>query len=1220
MMTSFPLRESDATAEVGAVPAVEVDCPAVLTDADAVILCVNSAFERLTGLSAADVVGAGAGTLLDPPDDEGQCRAIRAGLARSGHWHGRVRVRRLAGGESFDSLTVTVLHDGAGRATHYLGLLTGAGGAQAAPVSSDRPAAPAAPSDGGYLEAELFDLMARDPDTLRFLQNAALDGMWYWDLEHPENEWMSASFWRLFGVDPAKRRHLSSEWQDLIDPDDLATALSNFERHAADPSHPYDQIVRYRHVDGSTVWVRCRGMAIRDAAGRPLRMLGAHSDVTALMRTQQELKAAVARLEEQARTLQAALADLEGETAARIAAERQSARLALNHSRVIEAADASLGREKARLDAILEGTQAGTWEWTVPTGEVAVNDRLADIMGETQDSLAPFTQDDWFARTHPEDVAMSADMLDRHLRGEIAQYDCELRIRHRDGHWVWVLDRGRVVERDGDGAPLRMAGTSIDITDHVRHRAALAEREQLYRLAQAATGVGIWDWDVARDVVSWDAACWRILGYDAPAFALTYRNCQALMHPDDRERIIAAVERQLAEGGDFCVDLRFRSSGGDYVWVQGRGQVVARGAAGAPLRMIGTHTPIQQAKEAQLQVEAFAERLGLLARHLPGFLYQYRLYPDGRSCFPYASDGIRTIYGCDPEDVAEDAAAVFAVLHPDDADRVGREVHASAERSEVWTSEYRVRHPDKGDIWVAGHASPERLPDGSVLWHGYIADVSERRRLERDARERGQLYRSIFESVSDVVFLIAVEGPGRFRYRASNAALIRQTGLDALEGRTPHEVLLPEVADTVCAEYRHCVDTKAPHAFETVFDLPKGRQVWETRLTPIPDETGAVTLVAAIGRNVTAARKAHDDAVAREHSLTVLFDAIPDPVLLIDPGTGVAWRFNAAAAAQLGYTMEDFGRLSVRDYEAMESAEETANHIARIVANGPEVFETRHRHRDGHLLDVRVSACPVDMDGQAGLLCVFTDVSGPKRLQEDLKRSNAELEQFAYVISHDLRAPLRMITSFAQLIERDMGERLSDTSRGFLTHVEQGGQRMDEMLLALLSYSRVGRQGDPMTLLPARELVDEALAYLDPAIRERGAVVTVSGSWPAVEVSRNEGVRLFQNLIGNALKYGPSDGPTEVTVSVDRDPEGWRFAVADNGIGIDPAQVPRLFKVFQRLHTREQYEGTGIGLAICRRIVERHGGRICIESDGPGRGTTVLFTLPDPLADRGGPP
>jgi light-regulated signal transduction histidine kinase (bacteriophytochrome) len=290
------------------------------------------------------------------------------------------------------------------------------------------------------------------------------------------------------------------------------------------------------------------------------------------------------------------------------------------------------------------------------------------------------------------------------------------------------------------------------------------------------------------------------------------------------------------------------------------------------------------------------------------------------------------------------------------------------------------------------------------------------------------------------------------------------------------------------------------------------------------------------------------------------------------------------------------------------------------VANGPEVFETRHRHRDGHLLDVRVSACPVDMDGQAGLLCVFTDVSGPKRLQEDLKRSNAELEQFAYVISHDLRAPLRMITSFAQLIERDMGERLSDTSRGFLTHVEQGGQRMDEMLLALLSYSRVGRQGDPMTLLPARELVDEALAYLDPAIRERGAVVTVSGSWPAVEVSRNEGVRLFQNLIGNALKYGPSDGPTEVTVSVDRDPEGWRFAVADNGIGIDPAQVPRLFKVFQRLHTREQYEGTGIGLAICRRIVERHGGRIWIESDGPGRGTTVLFTLPDPLADRGGPP
>ena len=141
-----------------------------------------------------------------------------------------------------------------------------------------------------YLERELLQKLRQDDEVFAFLDQGSLDGMWYWDLEHPEHEWMSPTFWRTLGFDPAERQHLAREWQDLIDPEDLEAAIHNFELHCADPSHPYDQVVRYRHRDGSTVWVRCRGLAVRNEEGKPVRMLGAHTDITSLMRTEEELR------------------------------------------------------------------------------------------------------------------------------------------------------------------------------------------------------------------------------------------------------------------------------------------------------------------------------------------------------------------------------------------------------------------------------------------------------------------------------------------------------------------------------------------------------------------------------------------------------------------------------------------------------------------------------------------------------------------------------------------------------------------------------------------------------------------------------------------------------------------------------------------------------------------------------------------------------------------
>jgi light-regulated signal transduction histidine kinase (bacteriophytochrome) len=233
-----------------------------------------------------------------------------------------------------------------------------------------------------------------------------------------------------------------------------------------------------------------------------------------------------------------------------------------------------------------------------------------------------------------------------------------------------------------------------------------------------------------------------------------------------------------------------------------------------------------------------------------------------------------------------------------------------------------------------------------------------------------------------------------------------------------------------------------------------------------------------------------------------------------------------------------------------------------------------------------------------------------RAMDEELRRSNSELEQFAYAISHDMRQPLRMIASYQQLLEKHLEGKLDDDGRAYLHFATDGAIRLDQMLVALLEYSRIGRKTEPLTWIASREAVDEALLFLKPAIDETAAHIRIDGDWPQLFASQDEMVRLFQNLIGNALKYHKSGQAPEIEVTGRSDRDVWTVWVEDRGIGIEPSQIPRLFQVFQRLQPRTKFEGAGVGLALCRKIVEHHGGRIRAESAGPGQGSRFTIELP----------
>ncbi len=235
----------------------------------------------------------------------------------------------------------------------------------------------------------------------------------------------------------------------------------------------------------------------------------------------------------------------------------------------------------------------------------------------------------------------------------------------------------------------------------------------------------------------------------------------------------------------------------------------------------------------------------------------------------------------------------------------------------------------------------------------------------------------------------------------------------------------------------------------------------------------------------------------------------------------------------------------------------------------------------------------------------------------ELQRSNQELEQFAYVASHDLQEPLRKVASFTQLLQKRYGGQLDDRADQYIEFAVDGAKRMQVLINDLLDFSRVGRTSRPHAPVDCDELVEEARQRLAAALEESSGEVIVDGDLPTVIGDAGLLTAVFQNLISNGLKFR-GDAPPRVEISAQRTNGAWRFSVTDNGIGIDDEYAERIFVIFQRLHTRDAYEGTGIGLAMCRKIVEYHGGHIWLAPAESGRGARFDFTLP--AAERGVPP
>ncbi|MEG4572039.1 PAS domain S-box protein [Microcoleus sp. N3A4] len=376
-------------------------------------------------------------------------------------------------------------------------------------------------------------------------------------------------------------------------------------------------------------------------------------------------------------------------------------------------------------------------------------------------------------------------------------------------------------------------------------------------------------------------------------------------------------------------------------------------------------------------------------------------------------------------------------------------------------------------------------------------------------------------------------------------------------------------------------------------------------------------------RNVTERKRAEIALRESEERFRAIFEqaavgiaktALSGQFLRVNPGFCQIVRYAESELLQQNWE-------AITQPDDMEADRE----YVRLLLSGEIPTFSREKRlicKDGEVrwANVTVSAMRDAVGTPQYLICAIEDISERKLVQEllqasldtqtryaqELTRSNAELEQFAYVASHDLQAPLNTIAGYGQLLEKSSHNQLDAQGHKFIHNIVNSCGRMQALIDDLLEYSRVGRSQKPFELIDCNQVFEEACANLQLAIRKNQASVT-RGDLPRVTGDCFQLLQLFQNLIGNAIKYRSSDSPV-VQVGAWRQGDNWVFSVQDNGIGIAKQYHPRIFQIFQRLHTQKEYSGTGIGLAICQRIVDRHGGRLWVESE-PNRGSTFYFSI-----------
>ena len=528
------------------------------------------------------------------------------------------------------------------------------------------------------------------------------------------------------------------------------------------------------------------------------------------------------------------------------------------------------------------------------------------------------------------------------------------------------------------------------------------------------------------------------------------------------------------------------------------------------------------------------------------------------------------------------------------------------------------RRKDGSEFPIEIMLSPLESAQG-ILVTAAVRDITVRNNAERHLAQMEARYRGLLEAAPDGMVVVNQGGD----IVLLNAQSENQFGYsrDELIDQKVTNIIPEGFAERLIADGTRTAAEALAQQIGSGIELTGRRKDGsefpiEIMLSPLKSNEGI--LVTAAIRDITLRKKAEKHLVQMEGRYRGLLEAAPDGMVVVNQH-GEIVLLNAQSENQFGYRRDELIGQRVTNIipdgfaERLiaDGARTAAEALAQQIGTG---IELTGRRKDESEFPIEIMLSPLESDQGILVTAAIRDITVRKNAElnliqkvEDLNRSNEELEQFAYVASHDLQEPLRMVASYTQLLSRRYKGTLDADADEFIAFAVDGANRMQRLIQDLLAFSRVGKRKLELFDLPSDRALRQALLNLSGAIKQSGALVT-NGLLPEVKADEVQLTQLFQNLIGNAIKYH-SSGVPHIHISAARNGlPMWTFSVRDDGLGIDSQFFEKIFGMFQRLHKRDEFEGTGMGLAICKKIVERHGGSISVESK-PGSGSTFHFTL-----------
>jgi PAS domain S-box-containing protein len=741
---------------------------------------------------------------------------------------------------------------------------------------------------------------------------------------------------------------------------------------------------------------------------------------------------------------------------------------------------------------------------------------------------------------------------------------------------------------------------------------ALRESEERYRmLLDGIKNYAIFMMDTQGQILSWNAGAERIKGYSSDQ--IIGHNFSCFFPPEDIKRgrpeevlrITAASGRHEEQG------MRMRKDGSRFL--ASVTFTALRDLAGNLRGFSEFSHDLSESKESGAKYRGLLEAApdAMVVVNQAGEIVLLNVRAEKQ--FGYSRDELigQQVKNIIPEGFAERLIAD------------GTRSAAEALAQQIGTGiELIARRKDGSEFPIEIMLSPLGSAEG-ILVTAAIRDISMRKDAETHLAQMESRYRGLLEAAPDAMVVVNPAG----EIVLLNVQAEKQFGYsrDELVGQQVKNIIPKGFAERLIADGTRSAAEALAQQIGTGIELIARRKDGsefpiEIMLSPLESPEGV--LVTAAIRNITTRRDAETHLAQMEGRYRGLLEAAPDAMVVVDPA-GEIVLLNVQAEKQFGYHRDELVGQKVKNIIPQGFAERliadgtrsAAEALAQQIGTG---IELNGRRRDGTEFPIEIMLSPLESAEGVLVTAAIRNITERKKSEEhlvktvgELKRSNDELQQFAYVSSHDLQEPLRMVTSYTQLLAGRYKGRLDSDADEFIAFAVDGCNRMQGLIKDLLAYSRAGTNGKVLREVSGEKALKEALANLRATIDKSSAVVT-HDALPAIMTDETQLTQVFQNLVGNAIKYHGTEVPHVHVSATKNGGNEWTFSVRDNGLGIDPQYFDRIFILFQRLHGRDEFEGTGIGLAICKKILERLGGRIWVESK-PEKGSTFYFALPETM-------